>query len=546
MKKSLEKISVYQIYVKSFMDSNGDGIGDIPGITQKLDYLKDLGVDFLWLTPIYPSPMNDNGYDVAEYTSINPLFGTMQDFDMLLSETKKRGIELMLDMVFNHTSTEQEWFKRAINGEKKYMDYYIFKDRVNGKEPTNWISKFGGNAWEYLPHLNKYYLHLFDKTQADLNWENPELREEIYNIVNFWIEKGVKGFRFDVINLISKGEYKNDLEGDGRRFYTDGPKVHEYIHELNQRTYGKYDDIITVGEMSSTSMGNCILYTQKERAELSMTFNFHHLKVDYEKGHKWSLKPFDFEELKRLLISWQIGMSNAGGYNALFWSNHDQPRVVSRLGNDKSFHELSAKMLATSTYLMKGTPYIYQGEEIGMTNAYFSSIEEYRDVESLNYYTILLSEGKKKEEALEILASKSRDNARTPMQWDASRNSGFTKGRPWIDTNANHIKINAKLAYEDKTSIFHYFKTVLNLKKHNDTLAYGDFEEGVSTDSILSYKRVYKESEVLVICNYFAEVSEYPLENFKGYKILLSNYERTSFGESNSLEPYEALVLSKY
>ncbi|MCX7951897.1 MAG: alpha,alpha-phosphotrehalase, partial [Clostridiales bacterium] len=426
--KDFRKIVVYQIYPKSFKDSNGDGFGDLMGVIEKLDYLSFLGVDYIWMTPFYVSPQRDNGYDVADYLNIDPRFGTMEDFDNLVKEANKRNIGIMLDMVFNHTSTEHKWFKRALNGEKKYKDFYIFKEKM-----TNWQSKFGGSAWEYVEKFGEYYLHLFDVTQADLNWDNEEVRKSIYDIVNFWLKKGVKGLRFDVINLISKPEvFEDDFEGDGRRFYTDGPNIHKYLKELNQNTFGKYDDVITVGEMSSTTIDNCIKYSNPEEKELSMVFNFHHLKVDYKDGDKWALMDFDFMELKNIFNTWQIGMQKGNGWSAVFWCNHDQPRIVSRFGDDKKYHKESAKMLATAIHMLRGTPYIFQGEEIGMTNAYFDKIEDYRDVESINYYKILRENGLSHDEVMNIIMERSRDNSRTPMQWDNSLNAGFTKGTPWI------------------------------------------------------------------------------------------------------------------
>lgn len=381
--------------------------------------------------PFYISPQRDNGYDVQDYKSIDPKFGTMEDFEELVKVAEKNHIGIMVDMVLNHSSTEHEWFQKALKGDPKYMDYYIFKSPKDGKEPTNWISKFGGSTWEYVEELDKYYLHLFDKTQGDLNWDNPELRKEIYDIVNFWIEKGVKGFRLDVINLISKPDkYQDDHIGDGRRFYTDGSNIHKYLKELNKNTFGKHNDLITVGEMSSTTIENCIKYSNPKEKELDMVFNFHHLKVDYKDGEKWSLMDFDFKELKKILNNWQIGIDKGNGWNALFWSNHDQPRIVSRFGDDKKYHMESAKMLATTIHMMKGTPYIYQGEEIGMTNPDFPSIEDYRDVESINYYNILKEKGVDEEKIIKILNYKSRDNSRTPFQWNDSINGGFTKGTP--------------------------------------------------------------------------------------------------------------------
>ncbi len=535
--KNIGEYVIYQIYPKSFKDTTGSGQGDLRGIINSLGYLEKLGIDFIWLTPIYPSPQNDNGYDVADYCSINKDFGTMEDFEELVEESKKRNIYIMLDMVFNHTSTEHKWFKEALKGNEKYINYYIFKEGKNGKEPTNWVSKFGGNTWEYVPNLDKYYLHLFDKTQADLNWENEDLREEIYKICNFWLEKGVKGFRLDVINLISKPEiFEDDYEGDGRRFYTDGPKIHGYLKELNKNTFGKYNDVITVGEMSSTSVENCILYSNKEEKELDMTFNFHHLKVDYKDGNKWSNIEFDFEKLKNLFSEWQIKMNEGGGWNALFWCNHDQPRVISRFGNDNIYHRESGKMLATALHMLKGTPYIYQGEEIGMTNAYFDKIDDYRDVESLNYFDIL-KKGNEEKDILEVLQKKSRDNSRTPMQWNLDINGGFSKEKPWINLNKNYKEINVYNALKDEDSIFYHYKELIKIRKKYDVVKFGDYEEiKTNTKGLYVYERKYKQEELLIVCNFYDKEEDYFVSN--NYKLLNSNYK----GISNCIRPYEARI----
>ena len=442
---------VYQIYPMSFADANNDGYGDLKGIIQHLDDLKELGVDVVWLTPIYASPQRDNGYDISDYYSIHEEYGTMEDFDRLLKEAHRRGIKIIMDIVINHTSTEHQWFQEAKSSkDNPYRDYYIWKDGENGELPTNWQSKFGGPAWEYDEQTEQYYLHLFDVTQADLNWENETVRKELYKMMCFWLDKGVDGFRLDVINLISKDQnFPNDETGDGRKFYTDGPRVHEYLHEMNQEVFAKYD-MMTVGEMSSTSIDHCILYTKPERNELSMTFNFHHLKVDYPNGEKWTKAPFDLQELKTILSDWQTGMIAGGGWNALFWCNHDQPRIVSRFGDDQTYHDESAKMLATTIHLMCGTPYIYQGEEFGMTNPGFNDISEYRDVESLNMYQILKEQGKSEQEIIEILQQKSRDNSRTPVQWSNESHAGFTDGTPWIGVASNYEAINAENAVQNK------------------------------------------------------------------------------------------------
>ncbi|MCC5427965.1 alpha,alpha-phosphotrehalase [Clostridium botulinum] len=548
--KDFKKSVVYQIYPKSFNDTNGDGLGDLKGITVKLDYLKTLGIDYIWLTPFYISPQRDNGYDVADYCNIDPLFGTMEDFDKLVREANKRGIDVMLDMVFNHTSTEHEWFKNALSGDKKYKNYYIFKEPKNGQLPTNWDSKFGGSAWEYVKEFDEYYLHLFDATQADLNWENEEVRTEVFDVVNFWIKKGVKGFRFDVINLISKPmEYKDDNNGDGRSFYTDGPNIHNYIKQLNKETFGRYKDIITVGEMSSTTIDNCIKYSNPKEEELSMVFNFHHLKVDYKDGDKWSLMDFDFIKLKNLFNHWQVGMEEGNGWNAVFWCNHDQPRIVSRFGDDNKYHKESAKMLATSIHLLRGTPYIYQGEEIGMTNCYYDTINSYRDVESINFYNILKSEGKTEEEIIKILQAKSRDNSRSPMQWDNSNNAGFTKEEPWIKVCKNYKSINVENSLKDKDSIFYHYQTLIKLRKEYDIISYGNFKLILEEDkSIFAYLRKYKNEKLLVINNFYGKESlfklptELKLGEYKN-KILISNYKDSpiDFREIN-LRPYESIV----
>nr|WP_307991450.1 alpha,alpha-phosphotrehalase [uncultured Niameybacter sp.] len=538
---------VYQIYPKSFKDSNGDGIGDLRGIYEKLDYLEKLGVDYLWLTPFFISPQNDNGYDVADYLNIDPLFGTMDDLDALIHEASKKNIGLMLDMVFNHTSTEHEWFKKALQGEKKYMDYYIFKDGTPDTPPTNWESKFGGSAWEYVPHLKKWYLHLFDVTQADLNWENPEVREELKNIIRFWKAKGIKGFRFDVVNLISKPAiFENDYEGDGRRFYTDGPHVHEFLKELVRDT--DIAHMVTVGEMSSTSIDHCIKYSNPMEKELSMCFNFHHLKVDYKDGNKWELMPPDIKALKKLFKEWQLGMEKNNGWNAVFWCNHDQPRIVSRLGDDKNYHTTSAKMLATSIHTLRGTPYIYQGEEIGMTNAYYTSIDQYKDVESLNYYKIMLERGKTPEEALTILGARSRDNGRTPMQWDSTAYAGFSTTTPWLTIPNNYTTINAHAALEDTNSVFHYYQQLIALRKNKKAISIGHidflYEE---EENVFAYRRFTDKEEILVL-NHFGDEEKILAHtlDLSNYKYILGNYEGITADENTiRLRPYESIILEK-
>lgn len=539
---------VYQIYPKSFKDSDGDGFGDLKGITEKLDYLKSLGVDYLWLTPFFVSPQNDNGYDVADYLKIDPRFGTMEDLEELIEKAEERGIGLMLDMVFNHTSTEHPWFQKALAGSKEYMDYYIFRDGSADRVPTNWISKFGGPAWEYVPHLKKWYLHLFDVTQADLNWENQKVREALKDVIRFWKEKGIKGFRFDVVNLISKPEvFEDDREGDGRRFYTDGRRVHEFLKELVQDT--GIEDLVTVGEMSSTSLENCIRYSNPQEKELSMCFNFHHLKVDYKDGKKWELMKPDFAALKELFREWQTGMQEYNGWNAVFWCNHDQPRAVSRFGDDGKYWKESAKMLAACIHLMRGTPYIYQGEELGMTNAGYQSIGQYRDVESLNYYEILLSEGKTPDEALKILAARSRDNGRTPMQWSHEAGAGFTDAQPWIGLPDNYRRINVQEEEKDEDSILAFYKALIRLRKEKQVIADGSIEFiEEENPGLLAYKRSSENEELIVLCNFLPEEvcikSEESLKGFAGgYEKLLGNYRDGA--KDGALRPYEVIVFEK-
>lgn len=539
---------IYQIYPKSFKDSNGDGIGDLRGVAEKLDYLKDLGVDYLWLTPFFVSPQRDNGYDVADYRNIDPMFGTMEDLDNLIAEGEKRNIGLMFDMVFNHTSTSHEWFRRALAGEKKYQDYYIFKEGAPDQPPTNWQSKFGGSAWEYVSSLGKWYLHLFDVTQADLNWKNPEVREELKEVIRFWKAKGVKGFRFDVVNLISKPEiWEDDFEGDGRKFYTDGPYVHEYLKELVRDT--GIEDYVTVGEMSSTTLEHCIRYSGAEEKELSMCFNFHHLKVDYKDGNKWELMEPDYMELKVIFEKWQMGMQRGNAWNALFWCNHDQPRSVSRFGNEGEYWKESAKMLAGMIHLMRGTPYIYQGEEIGMTNPHYTSIEQYADVESRNYYEILLNEGKTKEEALEILAARSRDNSRTPMQWTDERYCGFSDTKPWIPVSDNFEKINVKKQKQDRDSILEFYKKLIMLRKEKEVIARGNIEfMEVENAGVLAYTRCLDKQKLLVCCNFRDVESQMEFtQEWKSGRKILGNYEENHKNNYKvlTLRPYEIIVLEK-
>ncbi|TPE70323.1 alpha,alpha-phosphotrehalase [Halalkalibacterium halodurans] len=548
------KAVVYQIYPKSFNDTTGNGVGDLEGIIQKLDYLKTLGVDVIWLTPIYASPQKDNGYDISDYYSIHPEYGTMEDFERLLNEVHDRKMKVIMDIVVNHTSTEHEWFKQSAQSkDNPYRDFYIWKDPVDGLEPNNWQSKFGGSAWKFDSKTDQYYLHLFDVSQADLNWENEEVRNRVYEMMDFWFTKGVDGFRLDVINLISKDQaFPNDdgsvPPGDGRRFYTDGPRAHEFMNEMNRKVFSKYD-AMTVGEMSSTTLEHCIQYTRPENKELSMTFNFHHLKVDYPNGEKWAIGDMDFFALKEILSKWQVGMHKGGGWNALFWCNHDQPRVVSRYGNDGKYHEKSAKMLATTIHMMQGTPYIYQGEEFGMTDPKFDRIDQYRDVETLNYYDILKEQGLSEEKVMEIIKRKSRDNSRTPVQWDDSPHAGFTSGTPWIDVASNYRSINAKKALADKQSIFYHYKKLIELRKTYDIVTYGDYELLLPEDPrVFAYVRRYQDETLLVVNHFFAgEVTIQVPEDVTAEKhqvdVLLANYHDPSREfQQLILRPYESVV----
>ncbi|HHT7187547.1 TPA: alpha,alpha-phosphotrehalase [Bacillus cereus] len=547
--KDWRKSVVYQIYPKSFNSYYNKETGDIKGVTEKLDYLQELGVDYIWLTPIYQSPQNDNGYDVSDYYSIDPSYGTMEEFEELLEQAKVRNIEIMLDIVVNHSSTEHKWFKEAKEDkDSPYRNYYIWRDEKN-----NWQSKFGGSAWKYDEKTKQYYLHLFDETQADLNWENEKLREEVYDMMRFWLYKGVSGFRLDVINLISKDQRFLSDDGstatsDGRKYYTDGPRVHEYLQEMNRNVFeGK--EVITVGEMSSTTIDNCIKYSNPERKELSMTFSFHHLKVDYPNGDKWTKADFDFIKLKEIMSNWQIEMQKGGGWNALFWCNHDQPRIVSRFGDDGKYRNESAKMLATAMHMLQGTPYIYQGEEIGMTNPNFESIERYRDVESLNIYDIKQGEGLSKEEIIGILKQKSRDNSRTPMQWNKEVNSGFTTNTPWISVAGNFKEINVEKALEDKESVFYHYKKLIELRKTYDVITEGKYAIlDENHPNIWAYTRTVNNEVLLVINNFYGEAIHYSapvntqLDGMK-QEVLLSNYKDSSTDINNLLlRPYESVV----
>lgn len=535
---------IYQAYPKSFKDTDGNGIGDLRGVIEKLPYLEELGIDMLWLNPFYKSPQNDNGYDIADYTSIDPMFGTWDDFDRLVEEADKHGIGLMLDMVLNHTSTEHEWFQKALAGDEKYQDYYLLREaQSDGSLPTNWESKFGGPAWSKFGNTDKYYLHLYDVTQADLNWRNPEVRKELYKVVNFWLDKGVKGFRFDVINVIGKDEEMKDAEdGVGKSHYTDTPVVHEYMKELNKETFGRHEDIITVGEMSSTTVDHGIKYSNPDQNELSMIFSFHHLKVDYKDGEKWTTMPFDFIRLKEILNEWQSGMSVGGGWNALFWNNHDQPRANNRFGDVENYPIETATMLAQTIHLLRGTPYIYQGEEIGMLNPDYSTIDEYVDIETHNAYKKLKENGLSEEEVLAIIKEKSRDTARIPMQWEDSEHAGFTDGTPWLKVAENHKTINTKNeAYSGK--IRSYYKELIRLRKEMPIIQEGTYEAiELGHPSIFAYVREYEGEKLLVLNHFYAEEDSITLpddllEGESSY--LIGNSDERKLERTFTMGPYE-------
>ena len=530
---------VYQIYPKSYKDTTGNGVGNLRGIIEKLPYLEELGVDVIWLNPFYPSPQRDNGYDISDYTAVNPLFGTMADFEELSQKAKEHGIELMLDMVLNHCSIEHGWFQKALAGDKYYQDFFILRDT-----PTNWVSKFGGNAWAPFGDTGKYYLHLFDITQADLNWRNPHVREELFKVVNFWREKGVKGFRFDVINLIGKDEeLKDNTAFDGKPEYTDRPIAHDYLKMLNQATFGQDDNSMTVGEMSFTDIPNCIQYSNPDSHELDMVFNFHHLKVDYENGQKWTLKSFDFEELKTLFHTWGEKMSEGGGWSALFWNNHDQPRAINRFIDVKNFRNEGATMLAAAIHLSRGTPYIYMGEEIGMLDPDYDSMADYVDVECLNAYKELLTSGKTEAEAFAIIQAKSRDNSRTPMQWDASENAGFSTGTPWLKVGKTYRDINVE--NEKSGPIFTFYQQLIRLRKDLPIIAEGSYQSAYQDNSyIYAFERHFDGKQLLVLNNFFAKEVELDLpEAYQSGQVLLSNYPETNLSEKITLKPYQTLAI---
>ncbi|HEU6207345.1 TPA: alpha,alpha-phosphotrehalase [Streptococcus pneumoniae] len=530
---------VYQIYPKSYKDTTENGIGDFRGIIEKIPYLAKLGVDMVWLNPFYPSPQRDNGYDISDYMAVDPLFGDMADFEEMVCIGKEHKIDFMLDMVLNHCSTEHEWFQKALAGDKYYQDFFFIQD-----QPTDWQSKFGGSAWAPFGDTGKYYLHLFDETQADLNWRNPNVRKELFEVVNFWRDKGVKGFRFDVINLIGKDEVSVDCpENEGKPAYTDKPIVHNYLRMMNQATFGSDDSFMTVGEMSSTTMENCVLYSSPDRQELSMTFNFHHLKVDYKDGQKWTLAPFDFEELKSLYHSWGKEMSDKDGWSALFWNNHDQPRALNRFVDIQNFRKEGATMLAASIHLSRGTPYIYMGEEIGMIDPDYDSMADYVDVESLNAYQMLLEEGKSQQEAFQIIQAKSRDNSRIPMQWDASENAGFSTGTPWLKAGKSYKYINVE--NEIQGPIFTFYQDLIRLRKEMPIISEGSYKPAFEdSKQVYAFERQFEDQKLLVLNNFYAKEVEIDLPAvYQNGQILISNYEDAEVSEKILLKPYQTLAI---
>ena len=545
---------VYEIYPRSFKDSNGDGIGDIQGIIEKLDYLKDLGVNVLWIGPIFQSPMDDNGYDISDYQDIHPDYGTVEDYDRLLEEAHKRDIKILVDLVVNHTSDEHKWFEESRKSvDNPYRDYYIWKPGKDGKEPNNWGSVFGGSAWEYDEATDMYYLHNFSKKQPDLNWENPKVREEIYEMMKWWCDRGIDGFRMDVISMISKdqrfldGVVKDGLFGDPGPYTFHGPRVHEFLQEMNREVLSKYD-IMTVGETSGVTIEDAKLYAGADRNELNMVFQFEHVSIGDGDYGKWTTDRYDFMEFKQIMNDWQEKLDE-NTWNSLFLDNHDQPRCVSRFGNDSDeYCDISAKMLATCLHMMKGTPYVYQGEELGMRNAYFDDLSKYKDIESLQFYDLYTSNGCiDPETMMKALQLRGRDNARTPMHWNAEENAGFTEGTPWIDMNTDYKTVNAEAQVGNEDSVFSYYKKLIQLRKDNEIVVYGDYKAiDRENEKIFAYERVLGDEKILTVCNFTEDVTEFQIpEEFDLTKAecWISNTGRTEFNSTVELKPYEAFVL---
>ena len=553
-KKWWKESVVYQIYPRSFNDSNGDGIGDLNGITEKLDYLKNLGIDVIWLSPVYQSPNDDNGYDISDYQAIMKEFGTMEDFDCMLAAAHERGIKIVMDLVVNHTSDEHAWFMESRKSkDNPYRDYYIWREGKDGKEPNNWGSCFSGSAWVYDEATDMYYLHLFSKKQPDLNWENPKVRDEVFSMMDWWCQKGIDGFRMDVISMISKveglpdGKVSDGLHGDPSPFVQNGPRVHEYLQEMNQRVLSKYD-LLTVGECPGVTVEEAQRYASDKGTELGMVFQFEHMGLDEGEFSKWSDRKIKLTDLKENLTKWQNGLDGKA-WNSLYWCNHDQPRVLSRFGNDsKEYREVSAKMLGTCLHMMQGTPYVYQGEELGMTNVPFKSIDDFRDIESIRAYQESVESGIiDKEDMMRFLCYKSRDNARTPMQWNSGKNSGFTEGTPWIMVNPNYKEINAEEQVDRADSVFNYYKKLIELRHKEEVIVYGHYELLMpESEELYVYTRELENEKILVICNFTEKEVKYTLpEEFENGKILISNYDKMSADAEMELKPYEAMVIKK-
>ncbi|HEX3021907.1 MAG TPA: alpha-glucosidase, partial [Lachnospiraceae bacterium] len=528
---------VYQIYPRSFMDSNGDGIGDLKGITSKLDYLKELGIDVIWLSPVFKSPNDDNGYDISDYQDIMDEFGTMSDMEELLNEANHRGIKILMDLVANHTSDEHKWFVESRKSkDNEYRDYYIWRDPINGMEPNDLGSAFSGSAWEYDETTGQYFLHIFSRKQPDLNWANPKVREEIWNMMNFWIDKGIGGFRMDVIELIGKIPDEKIL--------ANGPKLHEYIKEMNRNSFGKHD-LLTVGECWGATTDIAKMYSNPDGSELSMVFQFEHIGLDQVPNkEKWDLQPLNLSELKKVFTKWQTAFHD-DGWNSLFWNNHDLPRIVSRWGNDsKEYRIQSAKMLATLLHGLKGTPYIYQGEELGMTNVRFDTIEQYQDIETINMYHDRLSKGYKESDILNSIYVKGRDNARTPMQWDNGKNAGFTSGTPWLEVNQNYTEINVQACLADKDSIFYHYRKLIHLRKNHESIVYGTYKMvDADNPNVFAYERELGEERILVVCNFYEKEATFSYEDIRVQSILISNYEDSPKDLKDLvLRPYESIM----
>ena len=543
---------VYQIYPRSFCDSNGDGIGDLKGIQSKLDYLKELGINVIWMSPVYKSPNDDNGYDISDYQDIMTEFGTMADFDELLAAAHERGIRIVMDLVVNHTSDEHPWFIESRSSkENPKRDYYIWRDAVDGHEPNNWGSSFSGSAWEWDEKTQMYYLHCFSKKQPDLNWENPKVRDDVFAMMDWWCRKGIDGFRMDVISMISKKDGLPDVPTDGGLYGNcmygtcNGPHVHEYLQEMNQRVLSKYD-LMTVGECAGVTIEEAKKYANAEGTELNMVFQFEHTSLDSGTMDKWCKKPIPLQELKANLSKWENELEGKA-WNSLYFCNHDQPRIVSRLGDDSP---LSAKCIATVLHMMQGTPYVYQGEELGMTNCPFGSIENYRDLESINAYHELTEAGlRQPEELLECIAYKSRDNARTPMQWNSSKNGGFTEGTPWIMVNPNYKEINAEQEMADPDSVFHYYQHLIALRRSSswsDIIVYGHYELlAPENPQVFAYTREYEGRKLLVICNLSSEKVSFEIPDSVSWTQadrLIGNYKYQELARKTELQPWEAEV----